>query len=426
MGVWDELAKPEVHARLLTHPYQVAVRDTVLRLITELRAVSERSEMRTVQEHLLSALVEAERQYSEQSRLAKRGGGDATELLFWRRAVAELRTVGDAIAWRFLGYRRQWILLMGQNQPAGLFLGKQGSDDEWELFNRHWDAGEPTLLTAITAAIRLGDLLVEEGNVLRVYEVKRNPGRRIPRRQLHRLEQLVRQINEEPRLGGTDGQAWVLESDVPYGSYWSFADSALAAAAEEGFATWVPAPGVALLIIVPRSARPTAPEEVQARLAQLQADARAKIGPVTHRIVARTSTRPASALLSVPPASYPVRPDFAAMLVAGEILTTVEVSVDALAERLRAEGLETRIVLPEQNTELRSESPLLAWRDGERRGIVHAGLMNELALDLTDLSSWARAMANAPEPPTVSAKWSGYLCLAGEDQVWEPRIASAE
>jgi hypothetical protein len=99
MGVWDDLAKPETHVRLLTHPMQTAVRDRIVELIRELRAVKDLHDLRGVQEHLLGWLVGAEREYGKQSRLAKRAEGDPIDLLFWRRAVSQLRTVGDGIAW---------------------------------------------------------------------------------------------------------------------------------------------------------------------------------------------------------------------------------------------------------------------------------------------------------------------------------------
>lgn len=63
MGVWDDLAKPETHVRLLTHPKQPAVRNAIIGLIHELREVKDLNDLRVVQEHLLERLVAAEREY---------------------------------------------------------------------------------------------------------------------------------------------------------------------------------------------------------------------------------------------------------------------------------------------------------------------------------------------------------------------------
>lgn len=421
MGVWDDLAKPETHVRLLLHPMQSAVRDTITRLIGELRDVTDISQLRSVQMHLLEALVEAERLYGEQSRLAKRGEGDPIDLIFWRRAVSQLRTIGDGIAWRFLGYRRQWIFLMGQNEPPGMWSDKAGANAEWDLFNRHWDAGEPTLLTGLTACIRLGDLLVASETQLMVYEVKTDP-KRFGGKQRRALEQLVRQVNAEPRISKPDGDTWILESEVSFSSYWSLASDELRRATNGGLATWVPTPGVALLITVGRYTDMRSPEAVAERLAAAQAEAAEKMGEVTRRIVTHTHIRPWSVARAAPPTIYPIDAELAALIVSGEMLMTIEVSVDQLVERLAAEGLRAEIVLPEEHSSLTSTDGVLRWeaRDGGR-GLLHAGVMNELALDLTDLSAWARAVATAPSAPS-GRRWGTYLCMADEGKIWAPSL----
>lgn len=422
MSVWDDLAKPEVHARLLTHPSQLAVRDIIVQLIAELRNVAEVIELRAVQEHLLSAIFEAEKQYGLQSRLAKRGEGDPIDLLFWRRAVSQLRTVGDGIAWRFLGYRRQWVYLMGQNEAPGLWSDKAGANAEWELFNRHWDNGEPTLLTGLTACIRLGDLLVARGDQLTVLEIKSNP-KSFRSRQLGALEQLVQRINVEPRISRSTGDTWILESEVPFQSYWSVASAELRRAMNGGLATWVPTHGIALMITAGRYTDMHSPDAVAERIAEVQAAAGAAMGSVSHRILIHAHQRPASVARAAPPSIYPIDPELAALLVSGEILLKVEVSVDQLVERLAAEGLQAEIVLPDEESALKSSDGVLRWvgPDGGR-GLLHANVMNELALDLTDLRVWARALATAPRAPAQTPRSGTYLCLADEGRVWQPTL----
>lgn len=417
MGVWDELDKPETHARLMLHPYQLAMVDTVTRLIQELRETSGLDELRDVQADLLAALMDAETRYSAESRLAKRGTGDPTDLLFWRRACAQLRAVGDAVAWRFLDYRRQWLLFFGMNESPGLFAGKSGSEVEWQLFNQHWDAGQPTLLTALTSGIRLGDLLVADDGLLTVYEVKKNEAG-FKGKQLRRLERLLRQINENPKFDIAEGPVWVLESSVDFSSYWTHAEHHVRRAVEDGIVAWSPTRGVAVQFLAPRYADMTSEGAVRQRVAEVHAAARVGLGPTTHKIASRMHGAASNPIRTAPAAIYPVPAPLAALIVTGELVPSVELSVDAMAARLRDHGVDARILLPDTHDELRGETPILAWRSREVRGTVHASAMSELLLDLTDLDVWVRALVDAPNPPHPARSFGTYICFANESAVW--------
>jgi len=128
---WDHVSDPETMAKLILHPNHDGVVRTIGELIAEVRDASDRNGLKMVQERLASAILEAERRYGLAQRLFKRGEGDPIDALFWRRTQVQLRAVGDAVAWRFLGYRRRWIYLFGANQDPGL-LGKPGFDQEWQ------------------------------------------------------------------------------------------------------------------------------------------------------------------------------------------------------------------------------------------------------------------------------------------------------
>lgn len=177
MGVWADLGSAATHARLLTHPLREPIGRAIAKHVADARAIDQRQNMRQPQEQLLASLLEAEHRYSEESRLSKRGEGNAIDLLFWRRTCVQLRAVGDALAWKFLAYDRRTIVLLGQNQRPGLLLGKAGTEAEWQACNAHWDEGRPALLTGITNCITTGDLLVEDGDTLLINEVKRGSRR---------------------------------------------------------------------------------------------------------------------------------------------------------------------------------------------------------------------------------------------------------
>ena len=159
MSVWDRLGDAEVHTQLLMHPAHASVSRAIASHITEVRAISSHDEMRAPQEHLLGSLVTAERRYAEASRLAKRGSGDPVDLLFWRMACVRLRAVGDAIAWKFLAFKRAWIVLLAQNQRPGHLLGKAGSIDEWirVIDEQTWLEGD-----AVTDYAGTGPLITDD------------------------------------------------------------------------------------------------------------------------------------------------------------------------------------------------------------------------------------------------------------------------
>ena len=190
--------------------------------------------------------------------------GSLLEADFWRRACVQLRTVGDAIAWKFLGYNRKQILLMKRGKHSGHFHGKAGTDVEWALFNEHWDAGEPTLLTGLTMCLRTGDLLVDlGGGEIKIVEAKKQLKHRSGKQKRHAMD-VVRQFNVEARHEGDTGPSWIVETDVPLRTHWKDSGPALDRAFAQGAATWVPAPGLAILFLVPSAMTGRSQEEAEA------------------------------------------------------------------------------------------------------------------------------------------------------------------
>ena len=130
MGVWDGLGDVEKMPRLLMHPAHGPVARTLRELIIEYRSAADRSELRSAQEHLAAALSHAERSFGEARRAQKKRSGDDLDVALWRATCVRLRAVGDAASWKFLGFRRQWILLMGRNQHPGHVTMKDGFAEE--------------------------------------------------------------------------------------------------------------------------------------------------------------------------------------------------------------------------------------------------------------------------------------------------------
>lgn len=415
MATWDHLDDPRLLIPLIAHPANDAVARTIEAVTNQVRAASDASHFRRPQEELVSALSSAEGRYHQARRRVRRGGTEADRLeqLFWRRAVVQLRAAGDAIAWHFLNFRRQWILLLGRNQHPGLMTDKGGFAEEYESFSRHWNAEEPSLLTGLTNCITLADLLVAEGEALTAYEIKR--GRAFRSEQTARLRRAVEQINIEPRVDGPSGSSWIVESSVPLLTYWRDAAPVIERAKGQGVATWVPAPGVAVIFFAWSRALEQG-KDFETHLAAEQRSARDLIGGESDRIVIRSLDYPYRSNRVAPMTIFPIPSAAASLLVTGQVSFTVELRIDALANALRSVGFEVDVALGTGAGELPPD--LLHVRRGNGRGTVHRPVVEQLGIELLDLDAWAASFSETFTKGRRPGRWGSYVCLADEGAAW--------
>lgn len=417
MGVWDSLGDPATEARLLMHPAHAVVAAEIARLAVSVREVTDRAGSRAVQERLAGVLASAESQYREARRREKKGLDVGVEVIFWRRTLFRLRALGDAIAWKFLAYRRQWLLLMGRNQHPGLMTGKAGFETEWALFQEHWEAAEPTILTALTNCVTIGDLLVAKDDELWTIEVKKNP-KRFGGRQWDRMELLKKQLSGEPRIDGEGGPSWVIESDVPFSSWWTDAQVHVERALTQGVAVWVPSPGVAIMLTAVGAAIAAGRATSEQLLKQEQEAAAAILGPATHQLVVHSFHVPYRSSRGAPFGVFPIDPDHIAMLLTGELHFKVEVRIERLLDELAGVGLEALHTLPEEGSGGSTPKDIIKWRGPTGRGTVHASALEQLGIELLDPNAWARGLATAAQPPGPEKRWGTYVCHANEGAVW--------
>ena len=385
-------------------------------LLVDVRSAKDRAGLRGAQTDLFGYLLDAEERYGNAQRRYKRGETDGFEVTFWRRACVQLRTVGDAIAWKFLGYQRKTILLMRRGEQAGHFHGKAGTDVEWALFNEHWDEGEPTLLTGITTCIRHGDLLVDKGSgTLMIIEAKKNI-RHAKGAQKRRGQELVNQINAEGRYEALDGPSWIVETNVPLRTYWRDAEPALERASRQGAATWVPTPGLAVLFLIPSALNAPSFMAAEEMIEAERQTAAAAMGASDHRILVHGTNYPYRAGPVAPLSIFPVAPHRAARLVTGDILFSVELHPERLANALRSNGIDAEVVLPPRHGDLLPSIDVLRFRHGTWNGVMHPSGVEPVAIELQDPDQWARAAA-AAVLPTRDPRFGLYFC-AQEDEAW--------
>jgi len=102
VGVWDHLGDLGLLSRLLAHPAKPAVTAGIAQLLSAVRSTEDRSHPRGIQVDLFGYLRDAEARYAPAQRLSKRQEQSELEAIYWRRVCVQLRTVGDAIAWKLL------------------------------------------------------------------------------------------------------------------------------------------------------------------------------------------------------------------------------------------------------------------------------------------------------------------------------------
>jgi hypothetical protein len=106
------------------------------------------------------------------------------------------------------------------------------------------------------------------------------------------------------------------------------------------------------------------------------------------------------------------------MLLTSDALFVVEVHVERLMDALRDAGLEPRNLLVDQPDRRPLPPDLIEWRSGSSKGTVHSGAIEQVAIELTDLSAWASALATSSAPSADARRWGTYICLADEGEVW--------
>jgi hypothetical protein len=134
-------------------------------------------------------------------RTAKEKGVDIANLQYrhWL-----LRYVGDGIAWRMLGYRRDLIRALGGKQPINSISGKDGLNTELKIFNdvKELGRGWVAVLHDLTNCLRTSDLSVfYYKRLIRILEIKQR-NQLIGRENigLERNKPSARQARQEQRL----------------------------------------------------------------------------------------------------------------------------------------------------------------------------------------------------------------------------------
>ncbi|MEV7775904.1 hypothetical protein [Kitasatospora sp. NPDC086791] len=442
---------------MLAHPRHLTLQPVLAHLIHQLRACDTTEGGVAFQNDLRDQLLAVEKDRDGFKRAAERvrrgkapqpgapepqSGRDPADLETWlfeqdvcERLSRQLRTVGDALAWRVFNFHRPFVLALARNDPPGPMYGKAGLPAELDFIDRAWKQdGAFALHHDLTNCLRIGDATVFDSESPRTVEIKTNPKKTKPV-QLRRInEARAAVLHGGPMPGGPAAEV-LYDLDLPLKTHLDILRTAANRAHTEGIvATEVP--GSRALLVVDQYACDKLGLRSKAGLQKINEEFvaalnRAKIGRREDNIHATTMDFTARDPLRVPWASYPLDPVICARLIGDYTMFTVETNGPALARQLQASGMDARWVRPPGNgdlergqvvMEISDYRPLRAVLTGNSHAAVTRRLqVRRLEIDryLTELirpSTWAAGIHHLlTMPQTIQTPWPHYR---DEEQVW--------
>ncbi|WP_433894216.1 hypothetical protein [Streptomyces sp. CA-111067] len=373
---------------MLMHPRHQAMQPVLAKLIQQLRNCDTVEAGVVFQRDLLTRLLKVEEDRRGFKRAAKRigrkksphpeapepqSGRDIADVATWLfehdvcdRLARQLRSVGDALAWRVFGFHRPFILALCRNDPPGPMFGKLGLQAELDRVERAFTQDKSfTLLHDLTNCLRIGDVTVwDEVNPPRTEEIKTNPDnhRNI---QIRRINQARAAVRHGGPLPGDNPSELLHDLDLPLRTHMNLLSDALQQAAAEGIYS-TPVPGSRILSVVDQfgcSQQGMSSAVFNERLQQSYGAALRSAGIATgredHNIHATSIDSTARDPLRVPWANYPLQPATCARLIGDYASVTVETSGPALARLLEVSGLDARWVRPPGKADLKQGEVLM-------------------------------------------------------------------
>ncbi|WP_086822460.1 hypothetical protein [Streptomyces sp. NRRL B-24572] len=360
---------------MLMHPRHIAMQSALAHLIEQVRAIDSAAAGYEFQQELLDRILEVDRDRYEFKKAAERikkgksphpgapepqSGRDLSDEGTWRfeHAVCErlgrqLRSVGDALAWRAFGFHRPFVLALSRNDSPGPMHGKSGLAAERDRAERAFkDDGHFALLHDVTNCLRIGDITIwDETNPPLTEEIKTNPNAKRST-QLRRVNQARAAILDGGPLPGPDTAQRLHDLDLPLRTHLDMLRSAAQQAAADGVHATV-IPGARALAVVDQQAcsrHGLSSDQFNDRFQTVFGAALASAGIASRREVhnwhATTLDSTARDPLRVPWANYPLDPALCARIIGDYVIFTVETSGPLLTRLLRAAGLDAHWIRP--------------------------------------------------------------------------------
>jgi hypothetical protein len=338
------------------------------------------------------------------------------------RVDRQLRSIGDALAWRVFNYDRQVIVALSRNASVTPMVGEQGLAAERQFLTRTWEEERSfVLMHDLTTCLRIGDATefksVGKKYEAYLHEIKTDPNRRRSS-QLQRKRLAEEAIRDHGPLPG-DPDARLVALNIVYKTHLDVLRSAFETAATKGVvARKVPGGRVLLAANHFKGYELWSEEEYLERTAEVHYDEcqRARLLEADNLIHVRSDDTVGRSPTVPPWAMYPLDPVTCASLIADLAFFSVTISSKALVDALCNVGLIAEWLQPIGIAELPADEDLIRIHNRVRVSGLRLPEVRRVALELVELSIWAKGVKELFDKANEGQRAWHYF--AREGKVW--------
>lgn len=398
----------------LTHPAQIGTVARLIELIEGLRSCEKASDLFEFQKKLFGHVYAVEQRRAECSRLIKRlraGSGLPSDLpapphngspsdidswlleaVVYERLARQYRSIGDALAWRCVGYDRRVILALAQNASPGPMYGKEGLPYELGRVDQLWkDKGHFALLHDLTNCLRIGDIteFTSDGDAL-LHEVKAKatPGGA----QVRRIEKAIDSVMIGGAISNEHPNSRFVRLKTSYSTQLNALNDIIQLAKEHGCRGMKLPPGRAVIASsILRMDKIWLPEESKAAIESIKQRAIKRAGIQGVHQIRGVSGDMASRSPVMPPWTiFPFSAEDCAALVCDLIIFETVLAPNGLVDELKRAGLNAEVKMGWNGGVLPQDIVSVQWKD---RGLMlHDRGLGQLLYELVDVRTWAQGI----------------------------------
>lgn len=417
---------------ILRHPRQLAVVPRITQLLGGLRALRGPAEYFDFQTELFGDIYEAQLQQAKDSRNFKRSrtaqhlasNKEAElELAVSDRIVRQLRSVGDALAWRAFNFDRRMFLVLSQNAPVSPMVNKHGLNYELGEVVQIWRSQKHfALLHDLTNTLRIGDLTQFTPEGPRLIEVKSDASGPTAK-QRERMQRAIDVINGSTKPFDEGRRSSLWSSSVQFRTHLKRFGEAISVADRDGISSvqitdqWV----VSCLSI----GSPALPETTDVAIRhsnelKQKTFKKARMDQAEHHlrgvgVVDRVGKSGSSAPLGI----YPFHPNVCARLLCDYLSFETVITWERLAASFIDEGFGTECPLDERHDAPMDNQPALIITRGIAGLTIPGSGIHQVLYEFLNPRTYAAALREFFERRRPDEPFQFLFAFANERATWK-------